>query len=736
MNTPLDNAKWIWHDDYHIGNIYLNFYDSVTAAVGKKYLMYISADSNYALYIGGKFVESGQFADYPSYKVYDVIDITSSLAEGENEIKIVANWNGRDFSTYRNEPAGLLYAVTADGETVALSGNDTKVCLNSAFKSQGVPAVTAQLGYAFDYDATAENEKIGLKSADIQQKDVKLNIRPIKKLEIGAQKPAHIIARGDLKDSGSFSNVAERMQKAYMAFCYNGKKRPLPCESGYEFKIEREDSDGIYLIIDLGEETVGYTDLEIELPEECDVLIGNGEHLEDLRVRASVGGRVFTNRYHAKKGLNRFFNPLRRLGLRYLQLDIYAPSVKIHYAGIRTTRYPLNHRPYFKCSDNLHNKIYEVCINTLEHCMHDHYEDCPWREQALYSMDSRNQMLCGYFAFGEFDFARASLRLIAHSIREDGFTELCSPARVPITIPSFCAIYVTQVYEYCLYSGDTGFANEVYDVLARICSAFLARRDESGLILTPHERQYWNFYEWQNGMNHGNGFDDMSKVTYDAPLNAFVSMALRSFSRICGMLDEKQKAAEYLELHNKLNAAIDSKFWDSQKNAYYTSAYVASGEKFHFSQLNQALVVCCGACPDEKLDAVLDNIVNGGFYEATLSHTIFVYDALMKKPEKYAKYILNDIAEKWGHMLYNGATTFWETIDGAEAFDNAGSLCHGWSAVPVYIYFRYAAGYKIGGEGRIRYTIEPNDCGLYECDSMICTPKGDIRANDQTARNA
>jgi hypothetical protein len=37
-------------------------------------------------------------------------------------------------------------------------------------------------------------------------------------------------------------------------------------------------------------------------------------------------------------------------------------------------------------------------------------------------------------------------------------------------------------------------------------------------------------------------------------------------------------------------------------------------------------------------------------------------------------------------MLENGATSFWETIEGEAAFDKAGSLCHGWSALPVYYY--------------------------------------------------
>lgn len=43
-----------------------------------------------------------------------------------------------------------------------------------------------------------------------------------------------------------------------------------------------------------------------------------------------------------------------------------------------------------------------------------------------------------------------------------------------------------------------------------------------------------------------------------------------------------------------------------------------------------------------------------------------------------------------GGMLFDGATSFWETLIGSEDFNGAGSLCHGWSAIPVYLYLKYA----------------------------------------------
>jgi hypothetical protein len=65
----------------------------------------------------------------------------------------------------------------------------------------------------------------------------------------------------------------------------------------------------------------------------------------------------------------------------------------------------------------------------------------------------------------------------------------------------------------------------------------------------------------------------------------------------------------------------------------------------------------------------------------------FRFDALLRvNREKYAPIILSEIDRTCLYMLRNGATTFWETIKGEADFMDAGSLCHGWSALPIYYY--------------------------------------------------
>jgi hypothetical protein len=39
-------------------------------------------------------------------------------------------------------------------------------------------------------------------------------------------------------------------------------------------------------------------------------------------------------------------------------------------------------------------------------------------------------------------------------------------------------------------------------------------------------------------------------------------------------------------------------------------------------------------------------------------------------------------------MVESGSTTVWETEIGASDFHGAGSLCHGWSAMPIYYYHK------------------------------------------------
>ncbi|MBR4943268.1 MAG: hypothetical protein IKZ28_04475, partial [Clostridia bacterium] len=86
---------------------------------------------------------------------------------------------------------------------------------------------------------------------------------------------------------------------------------------------------------------------------------------------------------------------------------------------------------------------------------------------------------------------------------------------------------------------------------------------------------------------------------------------------------------------------------------------------------------------------ICERMVEGDLIECSLSMKTFQYDALLATDtEKYKEFVLSSIRKDYQVMLDAETSAVWETLDGASAFGNAGSLCHGWSAIPVYYYHK------------------------------------------------
>jgi hypothetical protein len=399
--------------------------------------------------------------------------------------------------------------------------------------------------------------------------------------------------------------------------------------------------------------------------------------------------RNFSAQIGCRKGRNEYLNTFRRFGCRYVQLFAPADSIKINYLGIRPTMYPVETGEYkFKDNNKLRKRIWDVCLNTLRQCMHEHYEDCPWREQALYTMDSRNQMLAGYYAFKEYIFPRASLVLISKGVRQDGLLSLCFPAGIDYPIPSFSLMYFVEVKEYLDYSRDLTLAAELYPTLERLIKVFLSRIDATGSGLVLSFPGCWNFYEWSDGMS-GKMIED--SPAFEAPLNAFLALGLQAMADISSVLGKKAEAERYKSAAESVADAVFRRFYNSKTKLFES---YDNRQRGRYSVLTNSLCLLCGAAKNAETEHILRILAsngrdNCGFVTVpnTLSMNCFRFDALLSVDrDKYAPVILDEIDRDYGYMLDRGATSFWETIKGEADFNGAGSLCHGWSALPVYYY--------------------------------------------------
>ncbi len=327
-------------------------------------------------------------------------------------------------------------------------------------------------------------------------------------------------------------------------------------------------------------------------------------------------------------------------------------------------------------------------MHTLHCCMHEHYEDCPWREQSQYVMDSRNQMLAGYYCFENREFARASLLLMSDRIDENGQIPLMQPSEFPTYIPDFTLCYPAVVADYLEYTGDESVLPVLLPRLERIVAGFESRLDETGMIPRSHDENEWNFFEWTDGMANGCGYDARKfGKEYALPNQAFFVIALE------GYLDCLARAGKRDEKRETLKASLieraDAAFWQEREGRYAT--YLTDGELTHGAEYTQVLAAYAGIARGERRERVLSLLTSSdnGLVGLSLSNYLYKYDVLLSEGGRFRDFVRAEIERIWGDMLYSGATTFYEVQEGADAFYYAGSLCHGWSALPVYIYGKY-----------------------------------------------
>ncbi|MGN1077558.1 MAG: hypothetical protein ACI4ST_03500, partial [Candidatus Gallimonas sp.] len=398
------------------------------------------------------------------------------------------------------------------------------------------------------------------------------------------------------------------------------------------------------------------------------------EDLQDGHVRGKIDGRDFSYEYIAKKGENEYVNYMLRLGCRYLEVYSEQP-IELKYAGILPQFYPTE-REIVRFDNPLDQKIYDTCVRTLELCLMEHYVDTPWREQCLYAFDARNQMLCGYYAFrgGNREYARANLKLMSKDEREDGLLSICYPCGVDLTIPSFSLYYFIAVREYAEHTGDSTLLREVYPKLISVTETFLGARKD-GLVYKFEGENHWNFYDWSLYLEGVLGGSERSEP--DLIINCLFLLALESLREICGKIGE---AFPYGEIVAEGKRRTRETFYSREEGLF---SMTAGGKEY--TALGNALAVLSGLTDGEESRSLCEKLFAGETTECSLAMKTFVYDALLKTDkEKYRAFVLGKIRREYGEMLARGATSVWETAEGATAFENAGSLCHGWSAIPVY----------------------------------------------------
>lgn len=730
-------------------------------ADGRKTILYIAADSTFIVWINGVRCPITQLLDFPEYRMFSELDITSYLHEGGNVIAVEVQYIGGKFLTYSPGQA-FLSAMILQGDSIIVKTDNTWSFARSLPWQAGKKILaTGQLRYVYCYNACNEtnwqlpeyetdnrwsntvvleniqNWQMSLRNVPVLSELKKLTATIVQTGYLFRSKEDEVFAKSNYRDYMTSVVQPDYFQDFDSSQQIDGYYRTnykLDPEKPYHFTFkpippDRDHANGYYIILDMGKETVGYLTFDITAPAGTVVDISHGEHLADGRVRVNInGGLNFTDRYICKEGRNEFTYYHRRLGGRYLELHFTQAGdgvIGLRYVGLIPVELPLPPAANFRNQDRLLRKINDVSIDTLKLCMHDHYEDCPWREQGLYAYDSRNQMLYGYYVWGNYDFAAASIDLLGRSFDGERYLALTAPCASKQTIPIFTLVWIIEILEQYMHSGSPALFQRWQKQIETILDAALADKDvnDDGLYSPGTNENYWNFCEWTGQLSGLNKYPQ-------APYNIYLCESLRAAAAMSRLQNNMEKAAVWQAKADALAQRIHEVFFDAANECYQA---VKDGDDPFIYEHVQAIMLAGNLVPAEQLPVILNTLCRkkkDTMRKVDLSALYYFITALMKQEDgDLHAYLLEYLRELFEPMILSGATSLWETRQGAADFGGCASLCHAWGAAMPYFCGRYLLGVKPLEPGFKRFSVKPYPGDYESAEGEVPTPYGMIRVS-------
>lgn len=724
------NANWIWLKQRgECKNQYVDFrHVFELQATHKKQdaLLHISARLEYNLWINGGFVGRGPSPCTPDYQYYDTYEIGSHLQPGKNVITALCYQFGESniVTGQMQGEAGFLAQLEADdGTIIAITDQTWKSRLSPRYRTTN-ERISMWGGFKEIYlahqedgwqqpdydDSDWENSEQLAQAGDPTSAWPRLIAREIPILET-TNSSAQSILRTEL-NLGSLTDAE--------ALLHNGAATP---EQALSIDASRPGSMPA-VVYDFGRNVVGRPILSVDAPQGGVIRIAYGESLELQEVDTFV----------LKHGVQRLM-PVGRRTFQYMKLTIMATPEPIQIQRLECERvgYPFTNQPKFATSDQLLNRIHEVSLYTTRMNSHDHTEDCPWREKALWVVDSMVMGKIIYANFADTALLRKCLLQGARIQLADGSIPGTGPERNGMLLPDFCAYWLIGLYDYWRYSGDLALVRELRPVIDKLIGWFRQQSDETGLFAKADRNGYWCFIDWT---------DDIDRHDKVAAISFLRYKALRVYSEMLRALDPSGTEATQADAEAQtLAEAIRTQLWIPEKGLF-ADCMNGSELSSSFSLQTGFMAAWCGITDEQETNDFLDTYyftkrlppVRGPFFQ----HIVLEVLRNMGRKEQ----ALSLIRSYWGEMLKRGATTWWETFDAdmpactipstyqghTPTYLQEGipvSACHGWGASPAYLLNQLVLGIDLSsaGSGVIRLSA-PLSAEIETASAVLPLPNG------------
>lgn len=746
----LKTAKWIWGEyksrEGHHDIIRFRREFDVPEGEQCKLIIHVTADSRYRLFLNGQSVSIGPSKGNQFTHYFETVDVSHLVHPGKNVLAArVVHFAKREpfimgqsgpVSVTRSVSGGFLLEGSLQSQTNTIierldTNQKWKYLRDESLNYIPEPG-TFFLGGVEHVDGTLVPHQWEQVLYDDHDWNSAVVISDIIDTRYGLLKPWQLTPR-------TIPFLYEK-KTLFRDVVRISDDRSLSADTIKNVIITEENSDlhispnsKVILELDAGELTTGYLHLEVSGGKESVIRILCSECYEqepDPSGKRNKGlrddyhnGKLFgaNDVYHVsgngtkEEGKRETYEPFWFRTFRFVRLEIETKSnpIVIHRFNYDETGYPLEVHGQFESSDPSLNPLWDISIRTLLRCMHETYEDCPFREQLQYTMDSYLEMLFTYAISGDDRLARKTIHDFHSSLLPSGMLQSRFPSADPQVIPGFAIYWILMVYEHYKFYGDLKLVRRYRSTIDAVLGWFDRRIDETGLVGNMPEG-YWSFVDW---VEEWDSLAGVPTAKLKGPITIYslmYSVALQKAAELFEQIGWQDAAKEYKSRSSSLNTAVFKNCWSEEKELFQDGPKVEE-----YSQHVQIWSVLAEAVDQKHGQSLMNKTLESQeLSKVSYCMSYFLFRALAKVGLYDKSFQLWDV---WRQLVDLNLTTWVEDPVGQS------SDCHGWGAVPLYEFPHEILGVQPGLPGFKRIRIAPRIGHLRWAKGTVCTPMGDVR---------
>lgn len=666
-----DNATYYFKKDFDL-------------EVVKDAIIEVSAQSRYKLYINGSFVACGPCKGTREKTYFDTVNVTEYLKVGKNEIFVeVLQLVSTDMEGKMSPIEGVI-RVGAMLLALELTCGDVSIKTDESWlvaKADTIKHISASSCYSaatreivdLTKEITYENAKVqcGISNGEADHywwgctNKCFLFERPIPMLDFKDKTDI-------VKYDGDF------FEADYLTFGFP------------RFKISGKGTVRIYYFECFteiqGKTNNDRTDRSLDFTKEM---------YDDITVDGEVTYEPFWFRC-----------------FRFIKPEI-SGDVSIELVKMTEVNYPMDVRTDYDFGRSDDNKLWEISVRTLQRCMHETYEDCPFYEQLQYCMDTSTQMLFNYQLTHDDRLARKAMDDFAAAQLADGLMPSRTPSVGDQHIPTFQFYFIFMVYAHYIRFGDVSLVRKHLRAIDGVIEWFSNHINEDGVV---GQSKYWNFVDWAKPWGYVENENDGGVpvgvhggvIGLYNPMMAYFLQCGAKLNAICGRTDV---ANEYLEKAEMLKANTEKYFYDEERELYADNM-----EHTLYSQHMQTWCVLSGVATGRKAKHIMKNALNLEA-KATYAFAYFYFRALeICGLYDYTEEMMNS----YRGLLKLNCTTVPETPEYSR------SDCHAWGALAIYEFSATVLGVRTDNVQEKSIAIKPYIKGRDKASGTVSTIAGDV----------